>query len=357
MKRVLARPAATLKRMTGIPPQPRARPTMNDVAEAAGVSLKTVSRVVNGVDYVSSDKLQRVNAAIEALGFRRNEYARQLRQGTTATVGLVLEDVADPFYSTLTRAVEDVALGHNHMLLTSSSAEDPARSRELIMSLGARGVGGLIVTPAQGMDAAFLRAELASGCSLVFVDRPVAGVEADTVLVDNRGGAETGAAHLLAHGHTRVAFFGDDARVFTAGERLAGYRSALTAAGVPIDPELVLMAAPSGDDVARAIDRVLALPDPPTAILSGNNRWSVRLLRHLRGRHAASHLAIVGFDDFELSDVLSPGITVVAQDPAAMGHIAAELLFRRMSGDTAPVQRVQLATTLIERGSGEIRPR
>ena len=102
---------------------------MNDVAQTAGVSLKTVSRVVNGVDYVSAEKLARVNAAIETLGFRRNEYARQLRQGTTATIGLVLEDVADPFYSALARAVEDVALSHNHMLLASSSAEDPGRSR------------------------------------------------------------------------------------------------------------------------------------------------------------------------------------------------------------------------------------
>jgi LacI family transcriptional regulator len=329
---------------------------MNDVALAAGVSLKTVSRVVNGVDYVSSDKLARVTAAIESLGFRRNEYARQLRQGTTATIGLVLEDVADPFSSTLTRAVEEVASGHGHMLLTSSSAEDPDRSRDLIASLGARGVGGLIVAPAEGMDAAFLRAELASGCSLVFVDRPVEGVDADTVLADNRGGARSGAAHLIAHGHRRVAFFGDDPRVYTAGERLAGYRDALADAGLPADDALVIMAAPSGAAVPDAIDRVLALDDPPTAILGGNNRWSVRLLRHLRDRQAASDIAVVGFDDFELSDVLSPAITVVAQDPAAMGQIAAELLFRRMAGDDAPTQRVQLATRLVERGSGERRP-
>ena len=329
---------------------------MNDVAQTAGVSLKTVSRVVNGVDYVSAEKLARVNAAIETLGFRRNEYARQLRQGTTATIGLVLEDVADPFYSALARAVEDVALSHNHMLLASSSAEDPGRSRGLIESLGARGVGGLIVTPAAGIDPAFLRAELDAGCSLVFVDRPVAGVDADTVLVDNRGGAQLGTEHLLAHGHTRSAFFGDDESVYTAIERRAGYLAALAAAGVEVDPALMLSAAPAGAAVPDAIDRVLALDDPPTAILSGNNRWSVRLLRHLRDAHGSSTLALVGFDDFELSDVLSPGVTVVAQDPSAMGQIAAELLFRRMSGDASPSQRVQLGTTLIARGSGERRP-
>ena len=328
---------------------------MNDVAQAAGVSLKTVSRVVNAVDYVSADKLERVNAAIEALGFRRNEYARQLRQGTTATIGLVLEDVADPFYSALARAVEDVALLHNHMLLASSSSEDPQRSRGLIESLEARGVGGLIVTPAPAIDAAFLRAELDAGCSIVFVDRPVPGVDADTVLVDNRGGARLGTEHLLAHGHTRIAFFGDDESVYTASERREGYLAALHGAGIGADERLIVSASPAGAGVTDDIDRVLGLDDPPTAILGGNNRWSVRLLRHLRG-NTASALAMVGFDDFELSDVLSPGVTVVAQDPSAMGQIAAELLFRRMAGDTSPSQRVQLGTTLIERGSGERRP-
>ena len=338
------------------PAQQRLRPTMNDVALAAGVSLKTVSRVVNGVDYVSADKLDRVTAAIESLGFRRNEFARQLRQGTTATIGLVLEDVADPFSSTLTRAVEEVAMGHNHMLLASSSSEDAARARSLIESLDSRGVGGLIVTPAEGMDAAFLRAQMASGCSLVLVDRPVGGVDADTVLVDNRGGARAGTEHLLRHDHRRIAFLGDDERVYTAAERLAGYRAALDGAGIDYDDALVLMANPAGDSIGAAIDRVLGLAEPPTAILSGNNRWSVRLLRHLRDRPRASALALVGFDDFELSDVLSPGITVVAQDPAAMGTLAAELLFRRMAGDASPAQRVQLDTTLIQRGSGERRP-
>lgn len=327
---------------------------MNDVAVAAGVSLKTVSRVVNAVDYVSVDKLERVNAAIESLGFRRNEYARQLRQGTTLTIGLVLEDVADPFYSSLTRAVEQIADAHGHMLLASSSAEDSKRARGLIESLGSRGVGGLIVTPPAGIDAAFLRAEIASGCSFVFVDRPVVGVDADTVLADNRGGTQLGTGHLLAHGHVRVAFFGDDESVYTASERRVGYLAALSSAGIPVDDDLVIMSAPSSDSATEEIDRVLSLQDPPTAIMSGNNRWSVRLLRYLRDRPAASDLAFVGFDDFELSDVLTPGITVVAQDPAAMGTLAAELLFRRMAGDTSPSQRVQLGTTLIERGSGEL---
>jgi LacI family transcriptional regulator len=324
---------------------------MNDVAAHAGVSLKTVSRVVNGLDHVRPDKFDRVTRSIEELGFRRNEYARQLRQGTTATIGLVLEDVADPFYSVLTRAVEDVAFERNHVVLAASSAEDPVRARALIESFGARGVDGLIVAPAGGIDEDYLRGELDAGSSMVFVDRPVEGIDADTVLVDSRGGARRGTAHLIDHGHRRIAFFGDDESVYTATERRAGYRAALEAAGIRFDERLVVMTVPATASAGELLDRILTMDDPPTAVFGGNNRWSIRLLRALRDR--ATDLAFLGFDDFELSDVLNPGITVIAQDPAAVGRISAELLFRRITGDSSPVQRVQLATTLITRGSAE----
>ncbi|THG34592.1 LacI family transcriptional regulator [Glaciibacter flavus] len=327
---------------------------MSDVAAASGVSLKTVSRVVNGDGYVSAETLRSVRAAIDKLGFRRNEFARQLRQGTTSTIGLVLEDVADPFYSVLTRAVEDVALEHDYLLLSASSAEDSARSRRIIESFSSRGADGLIVAPARGTDPAFIQAELDAGCSMVFVDRPMPGIRADTVLADNRGGAAVGTAHLIANGHRRIAFFGDAPTVYTAAERLAGYREALIAAGIdPVD-DLVIMDPPLSDRNAEAIDAVQRLDDPPTAFVTGNNRWSVRLLRHLKERGIRPLPAVVGFDDFELGDVLDPAITVIAQDPAAMGQLAAELLLRRVSGDERPTQHVRLETRLIARGSGEM---
>jgi LacI family transcriptional regulator len=329
---------------------------MSDVAAAAGVSLKTVSRVVNQDGYVSAETLATVQEAIQRLGFRRNEFARQLRQGTTATIGLVMEDVADPFYSTLTRAVEDVALAHNYLLLSASSNEDASRSRGIVESFSSRGADGIILAPAQGTDPAFLRAEIAAGCSIVFVDRTVPGIDADTVLADNAGGTREGTSHLIAHGHRRIAFFGDDITVFTAAERLDGYRRALTDAGFEHDDALVLLATPTLEGIGAEIDRILALPDPPTAILSGNNRWSVVLLRHLKARGEIARRAFVGFDDFELSDVLEPGVTVIAQDPATMGRLAADLLLRRVRGDRGPFQQVRLRPRLIIRGSGELPP-
>ena len=335
-------------------PTIRTRATMSDVAAAAGVSLKTVSRVVNQDGYVSAETLASVQEAIQRLGFRRNEFARQLRQGTTATIGLIMEDVADPFYSVLTRAVEDIALANNYLLLSASSNEDASRSRQIVESFSSRGADGIILVPAQGTEPAFLRAEIAAGCTIVFVDRIVPGIDADTVLADNSGGAREGVSHLIAHGHRRIAFFGDDASVFTAGERLDGYRRALADAGLPYDESLILLATPTRDDLAGRIDRILSLPDPPTAVFAGNNRWSVGLLRHLKSRGEIAARAFVGFDDFELSDVLDPGITVIAQDAATMGRLSADLLLQRVRGDRGPFQQVRLRPRLVIRGSGEL---
>src|SRR6266545_3745421 len=182
---------------------------MVDVAARAGVSLKTVSRVVNGEPRVAGPTTARVQAAIDELGFRRHEGASHLRRGsTTASLGLVLMDVADPFYSTLARAVEEVALRHRFLVLAGSSDEDVARERDLALALCARRVDGLLVVPS-GDDQAYLEPEMAAGTPVVFVDRPAAGVRADAVLVDNAGGVRAAVAHLVAHGHRRIGFLGD----------------------------------------------------------------------------------------------------------------------------------------------------
>lgn len=173
------------------------RPTMKDVAARAGVGLKTVSRVVNGEAGVTPDTERRVQEAIEALGFRRNDSARVLRKGRTASIGLVLEDLADPFYGPLNRAVEEVARAHGALLINGSSAEDPEREQELVLALCARRVDGLIVIPA-GDDHRYLEPEIAAGVATVFVDRPAGKIDADMVFSDNFGGARDGVAHLIA---------------------------------------------------------------------------------------------------------------------------------------------------------------
>ncbi|ESQ01272.1 LacI family transcriptional regulator [Streptomyces sp. CHA1] len=329
------------------------RPTMKDVAARAGVGLKTVSRVVNSEPGVTVETERRVREAIDALGFRRNDSARVLRKGRTASVGLILEDLADPFYGPLSRAVEEVARAHGALLINGSSAEDPERERELALALCARRVDGLVVIPA-GEDHRYLEPEIAAGVATVFVDRPAGGIEADAVLSDNAGGAREGVAHLLAHGHRRIGFIGDLPHIHTAAERLRGYREAMAEAGTPVDERWVSMGPTGAERVTAEAARLLSGPEPVTALFAGNNRVTVTALRVLADREEP--VALVGFDDIELGDLLRPGVTVVAQDAALIGRTAADLLFGRLEGEPARARRVELPTRLIVRGSGELQP-
>lgn len=341
--------------MVEISPQQRygTRPTMKDVAARAGVGLKTVSRVVNGEAGVTPDTERRVQDAITALGFRRNDSARILRKGRTASIGLVLEDLADPFYAPLNRAVEEVARAHGALLINGSSAEDAERERELALAFCARRVDGLIVIPA-GSDHRYLEPEMAAGIATVFVDRPAGLIDADVVLSDSFGGAREGVAHLIAHGHRRIGFLGDQPRIHTATERLRGYRAAMADAGLPVDDAWVSLGATAPERVRREAERMLGGPRPVTALFAGNNRVTVTVVRVLA--RSPRPVALVGFDDFELADLLSPGVTVVAQDAARLGRTAAERLFRRLDGVPEAPRRVELPTRLVARGSGELPP-
>ncbi|MFD7630802.1 LacI family DNA-binding transcriptional regulator [Streptomyces sp. NPDC059851] len=326
---------------------------MKDVAARAGVGLKTVSRVVNGEPGVTPETVRRVREAIEALGFRRNDSARVLRKGRTATVGLVLEDLADPFYGPLNRAVEEVARAHGALLINGSSAEDPDRERELALALCARRVDGLIVIPA-GDDHRYLEPEIRAGVATVFVDRPAGRIEADVVLSDSRAGAHEGVAHLIAGGHRRIGFIGDRPHIHTAVERLRGYREAMAEAGLPVAPSWASLGPTDPESVTATARAMLEGPQPVTALFAGNNRVTVTVVRVLAGH--PHQVALVGFDDFELADLLRPGVTVVAQDAAALGRVATDRLFQRLAGAALPPTRIELPTRLVPRGSGELPP-
>lgn len=329
------------------------RPTMKDVAAHAGVGLKTVSRVVNGETGVTPDTVRRVQDSIDALGFRRNDSARVLRKGRTASIGLVLEDLADPFYGPLSRAVEETAREHGALLLHGSSAQDADRERELALALCARRVDGLVIVPA-GDDHRYLEPEIAAGVATVFVDRPAGRIDADTVLTDSFSGAREGVAHLIAHGHRRIGFIGDQSRIHTASERLRGYRAAMSDAGLPVDDSWVFLGSTAPGPVGASALAMLGGPEPVTALFCGNNRVTVTVVRVLSGHPRP--VALVGFDDFELADLLSPAVTVVAQDAAQLGRTAAARLFGRLDGMAGEPGRVLLPTRLIPRGSGELPP-
>ncbi|MER6224409.1 LacI family DNA-binding transcriptional regulator [Streptomyces sp. 900105755] len=329
------------------------RPTMKDVAARAGVGLKTVSRVVNGEPGVTPDTERRVQEAIDALGFRRNDSARVLRKGRTASIGLVLEDLADPFYGPLSRAVEEVARAHGALLINGSSAEDPEREQELALALCARRVDGLVVIPA-GDDHRYLEPEIRAGVATVFVDRPAGKIDADVVLSDSFGGARDGVAHLIAHGHRRIGFIGDMPHIHTAAERLRGYQAAMEDAGIAVEAAWTSLGVTDPERVRRAAEEMLSGPEPITAIFAGNNRVTVTVIRVLAEQRRP--VALVGFDDIELAELLHPGLTVVAQDAALLGRTAAERLFRQLDGTHMAPERIELPTRLITRGSGELPP-
>jgi LacI family transcriptional regulator len=325
---------------------------MVDVAKMAGVSLKTVSRVVNDERGVRAETAVRVKEAVTVLGYRANDTARNLRRKRRpATVGLVIEDVRNPFYSSIARAVEELARLQGHMVVIANSDEDPAAEQKAVGTLLERQVTGLLIVPA-GSDHGYLLDEIRHGTPVVFMDRPARGVKADEVLLDNVGGARQATEHLLAHGHRRIGLVGDPPTVYTVGERVRGFRQAMAAAGVPVDESLVRLGGRDVVEAETATRELLSMAHPPTAVFTTNNRASIGVLRALRGRE--STFAMVGFDDFELADMLPVPVTVVKHDPAQMGRVAAELLFGRLSGDERPPHRIVLPTRLVPRGSGEI---
>jgi LacI family transcriptional regulator len=329
---------------------------MRDVAELAGVSLKTVSRVINEEAGVARDTAGRVGAAITELGFQRNDLARSLRQGSSsATVGLVIEDVGNPFYSAIAQAVEASARLHGCLLITSSCEEDPERERELVQALLRRRVDALLLVPASH-DHAYLHRELGDTTPVVFLDRPPQGYDADAVLLDNAGGARMGVEHLIGQGHRRIAYVADQNQLYTARERLAGYRSAMAAAGVEVDDELVRLGSHDAREAEAVIRELLALPPGrrPTAIFTANNRHTVGAVRALRGLER--EIALVGFDDLELAELLAMPTTVVRHDSQQLGLHAAALAFARLEGLDGPRRRVIVETELVIRGSGEVPP-
>jgi LacI family transcriptional regulator len=318
------------------------------------VSFKTVARVVNGEGGVRPETAARVMDAVERLGFQPNQLASSLKRGVSQdSIGLVIEDVANPFFARLARAVEEVTRLRGMLLITASSDEDRDRERQVIDSLVKRRVNGLLVVPA-GRDHRYLSREMARGMAVVFVDRPPWRLRADSVLVDNRGGAEAGVRHLIAHGHTRIAAVGDRLDVYTMAERQGGYRAALSAARIANDPALERFDCHDTADAERAVEELLALPDPPTAVFGCNNRMAIGAVQALV--RLAPRVALVGFDDFELAGSLATPVTVVTGDNDLLGRTAAELLLRRMDGWRGPVQRLVLPARLVVRGSGELPP-
>ena len=327
---------------------------MRDVAALAGVSFKTVSRVVNAEPGVSDALRERVQTAVEQLHYRHNLAASNLRRTAprTLTVGALLQDIGNNFTASLLRALENRLRERGIAVLAASLDEEPERERDLVRDLVARRVDGLVLMPAS-VSQEYLVSEQQAGLPTVFVDRRPRGVDADSVTVDNHLGGQLATRHLLAHGHRRIAFVSDLMAIDTAEQRLRGYTQSMQDVGLPT---LVRLDVRSAAAAQAAVTALLAQPDPPTAVFAGRNDLSIGAVRALRVAGLSRQVALVGFDDFPLADVLEPALTVVRQDLTRIGNEVGRLLFNRLDGDTAGAVHLVLAPTLVVRGSGEIAP-
>lgn len=327
--------------------------TVSDVAEKAGVSVSTASRVLSGRGYAAPETRRLVLEAARELGFVPNRIARSLRTRETHMIGLLIGDVENPFYSSIASNVESVTRAAGYNVVLCNSDDDPEIERELLTLLQGMRVDGLIVTPTL-KNRTHLSHMLERGIVIVQIDRKVEGLEADAILVDNEGCAQAAIEHLIAAGHTRIGMLPGDLDVPTAQERLAGYRKALENHGLPVNKKLIK---PGSFHREHAVEDAMELvrSDPqPTALLTANNLLAEAALIALAdaGLTVPQDMSLIAFDNVPWMRLTKPPLTTVRQPVADMAQSAAELMLRRLGGEgeTTP-STVVFQAELVERAS------
>jgi LacI family transcriptional regulator len=321
---------------------------MADVARRAQVSIKTVSRVVNDEAGVSAVTAVRVREIIDELGFQRHAGATMLRTGRSDRIGLVAPDLANPFYAQLAAGIEREARLRRHLLISASSQQSADNEAELVDALVGQQVAGLVLVPIVTEPSEALRAA-ARSVPVVCVDRPQPDLGVDTVLSDNQGGMRSAVEHLAAHRHERIGFLGDDRSIWTARERRTAFAAA--AASLGLRGPLRSRVGPYGPgEVAELLTEWTSGSDPVTAVITGNNRVTLVVLQAMR--ESGVTVSLVGYDDFELADIVDPPVTVVHQDPMVLGERAVQQVFARLAAGAGEPTTVIVPTRLIVRGSG-----
>ena len=351
---------------------PESAATIPDVARQAGVSTATAARALGGYGSVSAATHDRVLAAATALGYRTNGLARSMITGTTHTLGVVLADIENPYFYRALRGITDTARSRGYGVVLTNTDEDADLEREALTTLVERRVDGLIVCPAEGAnrDRSHLSDAISSGLPMVLLDRHVPGLGVDMVGLDNRRAAADATRCLLQHGHTRIAIVtggrdpllpplrerdmrGIQRSALTTPARAAGYRDALDAAGLELRPEYLTASGFHREDAAAATELLMSLPEPPTAILAFDSVLSLGVLRALRrlGSRCPEDVSVIGFDDAEWAEVVSPPLSVVRQPVYEIGSKACSLLLDRIQGRKRRPSQHRLKGRLIERES------
>jgi LacI family transcriptional regulator len=358
-------------------PARRSIATLPDVARAAGVSTATAARALGGYGSVSPATKDKVLATAEELGYRANSVARSMITGTTNTIGVVVADIENPFFSRALRGIADTARAAGFEVILTNTDEDGGKEQAAVRVLTEKRVDGLVVCPASGGGADHLATAIAGHTPVVLLDRRVPGLPADTVGISNRAAGREVTQRLIDLGHRRVGLLtgGDmttDAALLrpglhgverltatTGGERAAGYRDALVGAGLVADPRYVSVEGFHRDDAAAATRRLLDLPDPPTALIALDSVLALGALQALQDAdvRCPQEVSLIGFDDADWAEVVTPPLSVIAQPVYEIGVRACELLLRRIEGDTRRTVHLKLPTRFIDRESAGPAPR
>ena len=332
--------------------------TIVDVARRAGVSKSTVSLVLGGSSLVAASTRERVGDAMTELGYIYHRGAATLRGAKSSVLGMIINDLSNPFYVELAIGIEQACQGGAYIPFLANTAENPVRQQEVIRSMREHGAAGLVLAPAIGASSAELKPLLA-GLPVVQVMRRLPGLKASLVAPENKAGARKATAHLIDNGHSRIAFVGGMASLLVREERLAGYRLALQNAGLPFEAALVIDTATNYSGGGAAASRLLNVHEPATAALCFNDVVAIGLMRALveAGVKVGSEFAVIGFDDIEEAKHALPALTTVAVNGRSLGSRAAQLLMRHIaSGDSKP-ETVLCPSPLVVRAScGASRP-
>lgn len=335
-------------------------PTIVEVAKRAGVSIATVSHVIRGTKRVTRDVEERVRTAIRELDYFPNEIARSLKVAQTRMLGMVLPDITNPFFPEIIRGAEDTAFERGYFLVTANTDEQIGRERRIVAALRSYRVGGILLASAPGNDASHILRLIASGVSVVCLDRPVPGVPTDAVLLDNVRGARECVRHLIQFGHRSIAIITGHLKTQTGQERLQGYEEALREADIPIASRLIFegdFREESGYQLGR---QLLEKPARATAVFVCNGVMTLGLLKamEVEGVSCPEDLSLATFDDLTIDRTFHPHLTAVVQPGYEMGARAATILMDRIEGKmTGPPNSLRIVPTLVLRESSAVYPR
>ncbi|MDX0712058.1 LacI family DNA-binding transcriptional regulator [Sinorhizobium medicae] len=315
-------------------------PTMLDVAKVAGVSVATVSAVINSSAPVSPELRSRIEQAIGQIGYKRNAIARSLKLGTTRTVGLMVADITNPFFTDVVAVIQEVLHRAGYAVMLCCSDEDVILQHEQIALLIDRSVDGLIIAPA-GDDETLKRMIAAASLPTVLIDRLCDGIDTDAVVLDNRRAVQDATRYMLGLGHRRIGYISGALDTSTGRERLSGYRAALEAAGLPFEESLIRIGNFREKDAYTAAIQLLTSPERPTGIFSANNLMVIGVMKAIRdiGLRCPDDVSVASFDDFPWADVFQPHLTTIAQPVQAIGEQAAQLVLDRLSGASPETPR------------------